>query len=88
MLDITIVDEDRDSLQALETVTRDVLAELKLEAVIRKEVTLPIDAGMVVFESPVLLINGKIVNYGSIPSSSWLADQIQACVRKRHEQVA
>jgi small redox-active disulfide protein 2 len=62
--------------KALENTTRDVLAEMGIEATIEKEEDIMKIMGYGIMHTPALVINGKVVLSGRVPSASEIKEVI------------
>jgi len=62
--------------KALEKATRDVLAEMDIEATIEKEEDIMRIMEYGIMHTPALVINGKVVLSGRVPSSSEIKEII------------
>jgi small redox-active disulfide protein 2 len=62
--------------KALEKTTRDVLAEMGIEATIEKEEDIMKIMGYGIMHTPALVINGKVVLSGRVPSASEIKEVI------------
>jgi len=62
--------------KALEKTTRDVVAEMGIEANIEKEEDIVKIIGYGIMHTPALVINGKVVLSGRVPSASEIKEAI------------
>ena len=62
--------------KALEKTTRDVVAEMGIEATIEKEEDIMKIMGYGIMHTPALVINGKVVLSGRVPSASEIKEVI------------
>lgn len=62
--------------KALEKTTRDVVAEMGIDATIEKEEDIVKIIGYGIMHTPALVINGKVVMSGRVPSASEIKEAI------------
>ena len=75
-MEIKVLGTGCPSCKTLEKTTRDVVAEMGIEATIEKEEDIMKIMGYGIMHTPALVINGKVVLSGRVPSASEIKEVI------------